>query len=282
MAQTKEEKRKKDRERSRKKRAKLEAAGICINCCTRPAAEGCKQCPPCLDKLRTRNAARKKRRRAAGRCAECEKPAVGDGVQCEEHARRRQVKGATGRARENNLPYDPDLKHTDLHWPCRCPYCDVLLDRGCVKTTPSIDRIIPDLGYVVPNLVVACNECNMRKKDATAEQLYYQADYLHELAKSRGLYEMAGPEVKIERACVKRTRDLGGALEKIAFRGRKGAPDRQLFGPKGMIFVEFKAPGCAPDPHQELVHREIRSWGVRVEVVDSVERFERLLRDVGL
>ena len=54
-------------------------------------------------------------------------------------------------------------------------------------TTPSLDRIIPELGYVKENVVVVCGACNRRKNDATPEQLYAIADFIYRVRKERGL-----------------------------------------------------------------------------------------------
>jgi hypothetical protein len=37
--------------------------------------------------------------------------------------------------------------------------------------SPTVDRIIPELGYVVSNVAVICWKCNAIKKDATLLEL---------------------------------------------------------------------------------------------------------------
>ena len=44
------------------------------------------------------------------------------------------------------------------------------------------------------------------------------------------------------------------------------------------FLVEFKAPGKAPTIRQAREHERLRCVGMRVEVVDSLERVEEVLR----
>lgn len=86
-------------------------------------------------------------------------------------------------------------------------------------------------------------------------------------------------ESKIEAYLVKRVRLLGGVVRKVQWVGRRGAPDRLVALPESVAFwVELKAPGEKPDPHQEREHERMRNVGMRVEVVDSMERVDEVLR----
>jgi hypothetical protein len=100
-------------------------------------------------------------------------------------------------------------------------------------------------------------------------------------------------EAVIERHAVKRAKALGGEIRKVTWQGRRGAPDRLLMlparrltgsidcawcNPRGVaIWVEFKAPGVKPEPHQLREHERMRAMGQRVEVIDSIEAFEELV-----
>ena len=100
-------------------------------------------------------------------------------------------------------------------------------------------------------------------------------------------------ERDIERHLVKRVKALGGEVRKVQWVGRRGAPDRlvmlpdffyrenydepERFGP-ATIWVELKAPGIKPEAHQLREHVRMRALGQRVEVVDSFEGVERVLR----
>lgn len=81
----------------------------------------------------------------------------------------------------------------------------------------------------------------------------------------------------IEAALVKRVKSLGGEVRKAAWIGRRGAPDRLVMLDGRTIFVELKAPGEKPEPHQEREHERMRAMGQEVVVIDSIEGVEALL-----
>lgn len=58
----------------------------------------------------------------------------------------------------------------------RCPVCDVYPGKER-RTRPSLDRIIPSLGYIPGNVVLICVRCNAIKQDATAAEIQRVADY---------------------------------------------------------------------------------------------------------
>lgn len=85
-------------------------------------------------------------------------------------------------------------------------------------------------------------------------------------------------ESQIEAYLVKRVKAMGGEVRKVAFIGRRGAPDRIVFFPfSDVIWVELKATGKKPGPHQAREHERMRRMGQRIEVVDSLERVEEVL-----
>lgn len=85
-------------------------------------------------------------------------------------------------------------------------------------------------------------------------------------------------ESKIEKHLAKRVEELGGECRKLRWIGRRGAPDRLVMLPGLTCFVELKAPGEVPEPHQEREHKRMRAMGQRVEVIDSIEGVEELLK----
>ena len=59
-----------------------------------------------------------------------------------------------------------------------------------------------------------------------------------------------------------------------------GLPDRLCLFPGGRIlFVELKTTDKKPRKIQLFMHRKIRALGFRVEVVDTSEQIERLIRE---
>jgi len=70
---------------------------------------------------------------------------------------------------------------------------------------------------------------------------------------------------------------MGGEVRKVRWIGRRGAPDRLVMMPTATIWVELKAPGKTPEPHQLREHKRMRALGQRVEIVDSLQSVEALL-----
>lgn len=95
-------------------------------------------------------------------------------------------------------------------------------------------------------------------------------------------------ERDIERHLVKRVKELGGEVRKVTWIGRRGAPDRLVMLPPeyngdweqdaATIWVELKAPGVEPEDYQLREHTRMRALGQRVEVIDSLEGVESLLK----
>jgi len=95
-------------------------------------------------------------------------------------------------------------------------------------------------------------------------------------------------ESEIEHYLVKRVKSMGGEVRKVQWIGRRGAPDRLVMMPPGIviypgpeygytIWVELKAPGKKPEPHQLREHKRMQAMGQRVEVIDSLEAVDKLL-----
>lgn len=75
-------------------------------------------------------------------------------------------------------------------------------------------------------------------------------------------------ESKIEKALVKRATAAGGLVRKLAWVGRRGAPDRLVKLPdRPPMFVELKAPGGRLSKLQELEHQRMAAAGLDVRVV---------------
>lgn len=98
-------------------------------------------------------------------------------------------------------------------------------------------------------------------------------------------------ESDIEAHLVRRAKEEGGEVRKVRWTGRRGAPDRVLMlparrmsarrvlpQPARTIWVELKATGVKPEEYQLREHERMRQVGQRVEVVDSFDRIEAILR----
>jgi hypothetical protein len=82
-----------------------------------------------------------------------------------------------------------------------------------------------------------------------------------------------------------RVKQLGGIVRKVEWIGHRGAPDRMVAWPSRPLgvsfpfFVELKAPGQKPEPHQEREHARMREAGLNVVVIDSFEGVDALLEE---
>jgi hypothetical protein len=80
---------------------------------------------------------------------------------------------ARTRARANGLAFNIDV--SDVRVPALCPVFGIPLRWGCAKRqidcSPTIDRLVPGLGYVKGNVRVISWRANRIKSDATPEEL---------------------------------------------------------------------------------------------------------------
>ena len=85
-------------------------------------------------------------------------------------------------------------------------------------------------------------------------------------------------ESDIERYLVSRVKEAGGEVRKAKWIGRNGAPDRRVMLPDRVPFwVELKAPGKKPEPHQTREHNRMRRLNEVVEVVDSFDAVDAVM-----
>lgn len=84
-------------------------------------------------------------------------------------------------------------------------------------------------------------------------------------------------ERDVERALIKRVKEAGGAVRKVAWIGRRGAPDRLVLIPgRTPVFVELKAPGGRISRLQSVEHRRLREAGCKVLIVWKIEEIEKV------
>lgn len=81
---------------------------------------------------------------------------------------------AKGRAKKNDVPFS--ITAADVVVPTHCPVLDTPLvrgtgSRGVVDTSPTLDRLVPHLGYVPGNVVVISARANRIKNNATAAEV---------------------------------------------------------------------------------------------------------------
>lgn len=93
------------------------------------------------------------------------------------------------------------------------------------------------------------------------------------------------PEGKVEDYLVAQCEAHGALVRKLAYIGRRGAPDRMVIWSVlsentlyrgGLVdFVELKAPSKKPDEHQEREHKRLRGLGCSVFVLSSLEEVDK-------
>ena len=89
-----------------------------------------------------------------------------------EDTRKALLEAAQNRARTKGIALD--IKYEDIHVPEVCPVLGIKLERGKGRfrpTSPSLDRIDPQLGYVKGNVQVISNKANTMKSNASKEEL---------------------------------------------------------------------------------------------------------------
>ena len=114
--------------------------------------------------------------KAKGKCRVCKGPRIwvlapksknlhGCKAQCPRcEGMRILLKEVKNRAKEKGVPYDiPHWKKLPPE-PSHCPECNREMKRGGERADqPELDRRVPDLGYVLSNVMWICGDCNARK-----------------------------------------------------------------------------------------------------------------------
>ena len=97
------------------------------------------------------------------------------------------------RAKAQNLPHNIDLEHLESIATDECPVFKTPFvwgqGNGAHPYRPSVDRIIPELGYVKGNVAFISLKANTIKQDVTEKELYAVADWLHEARKKVNVKE---------------------------------------------------------------------------------------------
>jgi hypothetical protein len=98
------------------------------------------------------------------------------------------VRSAKKRAEEKNLSFNLDKEFVASIATDKCPIFNTPFDwgldgKGHTPFRPSLDRIIPELGYVKGNVVFISHLANTIKSNATEKELYAVADWLHDKRK---------------------------------------------------------------------------------------------------
>lgn len=101
------------------------------------------------------------------------------------NARSSARKSAARRGVFFDLPTSAELP--DI--PSTCPLCDCPMESGgdSRNNSPSLDRILPGLGYTLENVWWICHDCNRQKADLTPSDGYRLWDRVWLEIRDRGL-----------------------------------------------------------------------------------------------
>ena len=95
-----------------------------------------------------------------------------------ELAMKRMLSGAKARAKDKGIPFNID--YSDIQLPNLCPVLKIPLvpNEGSVgDSSPTLDRLLPHLGYTKGNVKVISSLANRIKTNATSAQIYAVAEY---------------------------------------------------------------------------------------------------------
>ena len=89
---------------------------------------------------------------------------------------------AKSRAKKNNLPFNLELD--DIAIPDTCPLLGIKIESNNFRNSPnnpSLDKIIPEKGYIKGNVWVISNRANTLKNDASIQELELLVENLKKL-----------------------------------------------------------------------------------------------------
>lgn len=90
---------------------------------------------------------------------------------------------AKSRAKQNNIPFNLTIE--DIEVPEVCPLLGIPIEiqpnKGYHPNSPSLDKIIPEKGYIKGNVWVISNRANTLKNDATLSELKLLVERLEEV-----------------------------------------------------------------------------------------------------
>lgn len=148
----------------RKNRRKIAAQdGYCQTCCIREKIKGLSVCYTC----RNRKIEKYKKH-----CGE------------RQYIIKAMFRNAQRRAKKQNIPFDINID--DIIMPDVCPILGIPLIKGTNKlipNSPSLDRIIPEKGYVKGNVCVISHKANTIKSYLTKELLLNILKYIEQFEK---------------------------------------------------------------------------------------------------
>jgi hypothetical protein len=98
---------------------------------------------------------------------------------CQKSIKLQLYRAAQARAKKQNVPFS--ITVDDIIIPELCPVLNIPLYPSSSQATdnsPSLDKIVPELGYVPHNIAVISQRANRLKSNASCEELKKLLDYV--------------------------------------------------------------------------------------------------------
>ena len=94
------------------------------------------------------------------------------------------LRHAKKRAKKYNLPFN--ITENDFEIPDVCPVLEIPIKPGIGKhhiqpDSPTLDRVIPELGYVKGNIIIISNKANIIKSNATPKEIITVGEFYKKL-----------------------------------------------------------------------------------------------------
>ena len=103
----------------------------------------------------------------------------------------RALHGARARAKEKELPINIDIEYLRDIWPedDKCPALDIEFRQGnngiSLDSSPSLDRIVPELGYIKGNVQWISKLANQIMSSATPDQVIQVGNYFKKIMEEK-------------------------------------------------------------------------------------------------
>lgn len=92
--------------------------------------------------------------------------------------KRTMLRAARNRAKTKGVPFNITINDFQIPEVCPALGIEISLDGTQRDNSPSLDRIMPPMGYVKGNVMVISNRANRIKNNASAHELRAIADFL--------------------------------------------------------------------------------------------------------
>ena len=95
------------------------------------------------------------------------------------------------KAKKLGLDYSLNYEYVKNIWPSdnKCPALGIEFKQGVngkpIDSSPSLDRILPELGYTKGNVQIVCNLANKIMQNATPDQVIQVGEYFKKITEEK-------------------------------------------------------------------------------------------------